>query len=82
MRTFEQVIRRKDGSISAYGFACGYVEARNPSPSVTLTLWMEHGTFHVRAYDFASRGRLVWESFPTLTEARKFYASWKDEVKA
>lgn len=40
-------IKTKAGRISAYGFACGYIEAvENGHKHVTI--WAEHGAYHVR----------------------------------
>lgn len=40
-------IKTKDGRVSAYGFACGYIEAvENGYKHVTI--WAEHGAYHVR----------------------------------
>jgi hypothetical protein len=39
-----------------------------------LTLWNEGGPcYHVRAHDFDGPGRLFWESFDRLCDARAFY---------
>src|ERR1700759_403472 len=60
--------------LTAYEFACGYVQHAErgmqhdpenlaPTAGVSLTLWKEHGTFHVRAHDFGKHERLFWDSF-------------------
>ena len=42
-------------------------------PVVTVTLWHEHGAFHVRAHNHADGERISWEVFPTLGKARRCY---------
>lgn len=69
----------KRGRLTVYALACGYVE-RKEAGDVRLDLWHEGACFHVRAHDFAGRGRLFWESFPTLKEARRFFDSSKRHV--
>ena len=70
--------------LTAYELSCGYVQRTVPRsllPSLTITLWREHGTYHVRAHDFKGRGRLFWDSFRTVTEARKRFAAAVKEYK-
>ncbi len=57
---------------SAYSLACGAFERKHYGP-VQITLWKEHGTYHVRAHDFENHQRRFWESFRTLKEARKHF---------
>lgn len=60
------------GRVTSYGFACGYFEAHRAG-GIIVRLWREHGTYHVRAHDFADHGRLAWASFPTLAAARRAF---------
>lgn len=62
----------KDGWLTSYALACGYVEQKDYGP-VRITLFFEHGCYHVRAYDHDQKVRLFWETFRTLTEARRYY---------
>lgn len=78
--------RNKDGSLTLYAFACGYIEVEHfndyaPMSGIDIKLWHEGACFHVRAHDFDTRERLFWESFDTLTEARKFYRKKISELK-
>ena len=59
--------------LTAYEFACGFVE-RIEKNNTRITTWKEHGVYHVRAHEFEGRGRLEWNSFRTLQEARKDFA--------
>lgn len=68
----------KTGRITAYGFACGYIE-RHESCGVAVTLWKEHGTYHVRAHG-GNIGRIFWDSFPNLAAARKRYELAKQSL--
>ena len=69
----------KDGSLTRYAFTCGYVEQHdNKETNSRVTLWLDCGYYHVRSHQFNGAGRLAWESFPTVKEARKFY---KEQVK-
>jgi hypothetical protein len=48
----------KDGTLTAYAFACGYVQRKGEYKL------FEDGCFHVQ-------GLGIWQTFSTLTEARK-----------
>lgn len=69
-------IRTARGLVSAYGFACGYVE-RAIIGEISVSLWHENGCYHVRAHEsgFGGRGGLFWDSFRMLGEARKRFAT-------
>ena len=69
---------KKNGRVTVYGFACGYIESKDNN-GIKTTLWMEHGTYHVRQHDFNVGKRNFWKSFPTLTEARKLFNAQKGE---
>ena len=40
---------------------------------VNITLWDESACTHVRVHDHGYRGRLLWDTFETYTEAVKAY---------
>ncbi len=63
-------LRTSNGRVSAYGFACGYIEQAKIK-TISLRLWSENGCYHVRAHDFETHGRLFWDSFRLLSGARK-----------
>ena len=54
----------KDGSLTRYSFACGYVERKDD-----LTLHMEHGVYHVRGF---RNNKHIMGSFRLVKLARKF----------
>ena len=64
--------KTKAGRLTLYALACGYIE-RNEVSDLRLDLWHEGACFHVLAHDFANHNRVFWESFDTLTDARKFF---------
>lgn len=53
---------------TAYGLACGGIQQAD-NGAITVTLWQEHGMYQVRAHAWGV-GRLYWEGFNSLTEAR------------
>lgn len=72
----------KRNRLTAYSFACGYIEQRSTdlnnlrNGDLYTELYHDAPTFHVRQFDYrpnAKQFRVFWESFPTLTEARKFF---------
>jgi len=66
-------LKTKNGKLTAYAFACGYVQEKEKN-GIMLRLWHEGGPlYHVRAHDFNKHSRLFWESFERLTDARAFY---------
>lgn len=66
-------LKTKRGRITSYGFACGYVESRELDDGLyNIRLWGEHGLYHVRMHH-SYNGRIFWDTFHTLTEARKRY---------
>jgi hypothetical protein len=72
-------IKTKDNFLSAYGFACGYTETRE-SDTISLQLYKEHNTYHVRFNRFDLPYSLRndckgWESFDKLKDAKdRFFA--------
>ena len=70
--------KNSDGSLTAYAFACGYIE-RYKTEHFWFELYKEHSHFHIR-FGANGEGWSVWETFESneLTKARKFY---KDLIK-
>jgi hypothetical protein len=65
-------IRNDKNQLTAYGFACGYIEELEYN-NRRIQLWHEHGTYHVRAHDYNTHTRLFWECFDKLADARRYY---------
>lgn len=61
-----------DGSLTVYSFACGYIKTHKTDQPGGLVSLYKDGCWHVQARD-DNRSRYVWETFETLTEARKFF---------
>jgi hypothetical protein len=59
--------------LSAYNLACGDIEQKTPRPEIVVTLWREHGCYHVRAHNFNTKTRLLWFVTPRLKEARSYF---------
>lgn len=71
------------GRLTRYALSCGDVERwthKTPVVDIHVTLWMEHGTFHVRAHS-RDHGRLAWRAFRTLSEARREFDTVKRQIK-
>lgn len=64
----------KDGSLTAYAFACGYIEKTDIDENNRKSMYKEHCTFHVVGFN---KGVHFWESFDTLTVTKKYYKSIK-----
>jgi len=67
--------KNKDGSLTRYSFACGYMEQVECGDK-RLQLYQDC-LYHVRAVVY---GDPQWETFETLTEARAFYRKLKAEL--
>ena len=62
--------------LTLYALSCGYVQEAESvinGRKIRVTLWMEHGAFHVRAHDFTVEGRLDWVVENSLADARHHY---------
>ena len=71
----KDMFKNKDGSLTRYAFACGYMEQVECGDK-RLQLYQDC-LFHVRAIVY---GAPRWESFEKLTEARAFYRQLKKEL--
>lgn len=63
--------------LTAFALACGYVQMVHGPDREMVDLFMEHGCYHVRAYN-ADGERLEWVSEGRLSDARHH---WKKLVK-
>lgn len=63
----------KTGELTAYGYACGYVD-REETETAWKEIYMEHQHYHVRSGPMGGKWT-IWETFEhfRLTEARKLY---------
>jgi len=68
-------IYRKDGNLSAYGYACGYVNrVENNITNQYKELYKEYNVFHVK---WNIDNEREWESFDSLNDALKKFNSIK-----
>jgi len=71
-------LKTKKGFTSEYGFACGYIE-QIETKKIKLTMYLEHGIYHIQAYRYDEKSLIsrndckIWNSYETLTEAKKEY---------
>lgn len=74
--------RTATGRLTAYSFGCGYIEQKTTDSikfrdsDLYTELYHEGACYHVRQFDrrpSAEEFRALWESFETLTEARKLF---------
>jgi hypothetical protein len=65
-------LHNKSGSLTYYGFACGYVESKVSLKTEDYLHLEKDCLFHVKGYKGNER---IWQSFDSLTAARKFFRS-------
>lgn len=74
--------KTKRGRLTSYSFACGYIEQKSTDftkfrdSDLYTELYHEGACFHVRQFDrrpTAKTFRTMWETFDTITEARKYF---------
>ena len=70
-------IHNKNGSLSAYGFACGYTETFE-NGDARVTLGFKYGTHYIAGFNVD--GTYFIHHYPTLAIARKFYAKKKRHI--
>lgn len=66
--------KNKDGSLTAYSFACGYLEMKKTSLGYAI-LELD-GCWHVKHFTDSGE-RILWDCPETLTFARKLYKTIK-----
>ena len=76
----------KDGRLTPYALACGYIERYDSKPNEELAgqsvvLYREHGTLHVRQFDHDGGKRAFWDCPDTLTAARKRFDLAKKAIR-
>ena len=71
---------------NGYQLRCGYVATFHVE-ALAVTMWHEHGAYHVRAHDhgagspLGNGGRLAWETFRHLSDARRCFRSFTYRVR-
>lgn len=74
---------REDGLPTAYALHCGRTidfQSDWNGETVRVQVWHEGGVYHVRQHS-DERGRILWESFETYTEALVFARKLKAEMR-
>ncbi len=74
--------KTKKGLLTHYALACGYMEVSEgygKPGKVDISMYLD-GCFHVRGYS-SETGRLFWDCFDTLPEARKAFFSRLKEYR-
>ena len=72
-------LHTKRGKLSSYGLSCGYIE-RYTTKDVRIQLSKENNCYHVKASNKTHEGKWQgWQSYDTLTEARKALSKIKRE---
>jgi hypothetical protein len=64
----KSAFHNKNGTLSMYSFACGYLE-KYENGEDRLTIMREPGNWQVKGF---LNGVHVWESFESVSDARKF----------
>lgn len=55
---------------SVYGFACGYIDKRDFGNDNRVTLFREHGCYHIKGFE---DGKLFWISHRFICDARETF---------
>ena len=69
----DPIFYTKDGFLTKYAFACGYVKRHTTETNIETVIYMEHNHFHVIQHDHQNNKRIFWDTFDTLTPAKKRY---------
>ena len=69
------------GELTSYGLSCGYIQ-KHENLMQTITLWKEGGVYHVRRHNHMHNKRVMWDTFDTLTEARKAYNQQAKDIES
>jgi hypothetical protein len=76
-----KVAEKMNPHISGRDLSVGGVQKKILGNGVEVSLWKEHGTYHVRAHDFNEHKRLDWKSFPTMSAARVAFGKMVRQYK-
>jgi hypothetical protein len=71
--------------LTVYALSCGYKKVFDIEGS-RVTMWQENNCYHVRHHDHGNGlevgiGRIEWQSFRTVKEARRKFSSIKNSIK-
>lgn len=71
---------KNQSGLSDYALFCGYIQRfalADADRDLTIDLWQEGAGYHVRAHDHKGIGRIMWETFDRLTDARR---EWRHTI--
>jgi hypothetical protein len=69
----DKTFYNKKGELTRYALACGYIQ-RYEKNNQSIDMYCENAScIHVRQFNRDTGKRIFWDSFTTLTEARKRY---------
>lgn len=84
MNSGKQELRDKNGNLTHYGFACGYIEeffAKSEDRNIRIQMYLEHNCFHVQAYDSIRQEKLLWVCPEYLSEGQRIISRIKKIIK-
>lgn len=79
MNTEKPRFYNKNGDLSVYSFACGYIQQYKHENGI-VDLYKE-GCWHVKLYD-STGDRLEWLAYDSLTISRKQFSLFKTLIKS
>jgi len=69
----EPIFHNKDGSLTVYALLCGYIECKELSNNIRITLELDGNSYAVKAFDHDNHTRLAWDNFDSVVSARTRY---------
>jgi len=83
MKPTKDKFKNKDGSLTLYSLACGYLQQKKLHDDTIIVELSLDGCFHIKVYKDCGLNResLLWDCYDTLTEARKAYRQAIKEFK-
>ena len=73
--------KTKANRLTPYALSCGYIEVVEYN-SIRVTLYAESTSYHVKAFDYRNSIITMWDTFHTLTQARKQYDRYIKSIRA
>ena len=73
--------KTKANRLTPYALSCGYLEVAEFN-GIRVTLCAESASYHVKAFDHVNMVRVFWDTFVTLTQARKKYDTYTRSIKS
>ncbi len=80
MKDTNNKLLNKQGRLTPYAFACGYIE-QFEYKGIQITLWKENGAWHLRKHNFNTGKRIFWDCPSTLSNGRKMFDFAKKQME-